>query len=214
MQTLIVALFAVFFGAAICFWGYRVFLVLLPVWGFFAGLWIGLEATQLLFGEGFLATTTGLVAGFLFGLVLAVLSYLFYFIGVALVAAGIGAALGAGVMSAFFGLDSGFLVGLVTVTSALVVLVLVLLGNLQKYVIIVLTALAGGNLMVLSLLLLLGQVSVDALQSAGNSVQLVLGAPPAWTIIWLAIAIMGVIAQVRLHRNYKYDRRMYVGGWS
>lgn len=38
LSTLFVVLFAVVLGLAFCFAGYRVFLVMLPIWGFFAGL--------------------------------------------------------------------------------------------------------------------------------------------------------------------------------
>ncbi len=86
LSVLFVALFALIVGLAFCFAGYRVFLVMLPIWGFFAGFWLGAEVTTLLFGSGFLATTTGWVIGFVVGLLGAVLSYLLYFLGVALLA--------------------------------------------------------------------------------------------------------------------------------
>ena len=103
-------------GLAFCFLGYRVFLVMLPIWGFFAGFWLGAEAVALLLGTGFLATVTGWVAGAALGLVGAVLSYVFYLAGVAIVAAGVGAALGAGLMSAI-----GFETGLLTTLAWLAV---------------------------------------------------------------------------------------------
>ncbi|RMF03435.1 MAG: hypothetical protein D6768_05895 [Chloroflexi bacterium] len=96
LSLLFAALFALVLGLAFTFAGYRVFLVMLPIWGFFAGFWLGAEATTLIFGAGFLATTTGWVIGFILGLLGAVLSYMFYALGVALVAAGFGWALGAG----------------------------------------------------------------------------------------------------------------------
>ncbi|NIV36351.1 MAG: hypothetical protein GWN58_44985, partial [Anaerolineae bacterium] len=80
------ALFAVLLGAAILLAGYRFFLVMLPIWGFFGGLWLGAYAVTLIFGTGFLATTTGLVVGFVVGIITAVLSYLFYMVGVLIIA--------------------------------------------------------------------------------------------------------------------------------
>ena len=41
------------FGLLLAFFGYRLFLVLLPIWGFFFGLWLGADTMQVLFGEGF-----------------------------------------------------------------------------------------------------------------------------------------------------------------
>ena len=45
-------------GLAFCFLGYRIFLVLLPVWGFFAGFWLGVQTIALILG-----TVAGALAG-------------------------------------------------------------------------------------------------------------------------------------------------------
>ena len=62
--TITLALLAALLGAAFLLAGYRFFLVMLPIWGFFGGFWIGAYAISLILGGGFLATTTGLVVGF------------------------------------------------------------------------------------------------------------------------------------------------------
>jgi hypothetical protein len=41
-------LFALFLGLVFCFAGYRVFLVMLPIWGFFAGFWLALAGAGLI----------------------------------------------------------------------------------------------------------------------------------------------------------------------
>ncbi|NIV40024.1 MAG: hypothetical protein GWN58_64665, partial [Anaerolineae bacterium] len=79
-------LIALFLGLIICFSGYRLFLMLLPIWGFFFGFALGAETLQLLFGAGFLANITGWVVGFIVGAIFAVLSYLFYAFAVAVIA--------------------------------------------------------------------------------------------------------------------------------
>ena len=113
LSILFVSLFALILGLAFCFAGYRVFLVMLPIWGFFAGFWLGAEATTLLFGVGLLATTTSWVIGFVVGLLGAVLSYLFFIIGVALVAGGFGWALGGALMMSALGTLGEWLVRLI-----------------------------------------------------------------------------------------------------
>ncbi len=50
------ALIAYLFGLAMTFAGYKFFLILLPVWGFFFGFFLGAQSMQALFGTGFLAT--------------------------------------------------------------------------------------------------------------------------------------------------------------
>ena len=80
----VAAVIALFFGAVVAFAGYRFFLVLLPIWGFFFGFGLGAQTIQALFGEGFLSTITSWAVGFGVAVVFAGLSYLFYFIGVGL----------------------------------------------------------------------------------------------------------------------------------
>ena len=83
---LCMGLIALLVGLAVCFNGYRWFLILLPIWGFFFGFGLGAQTLQAILGVGFVATVTSWVLGFLVGLVFAVLSYLFWIVGGAAVA--------------------------------------------------------------------------------------------------------------------------------
>ncbi len=213
LSTLFVTLFAVVLGLAFCFAGYRVFLVMLPIWGFFAGLWLGAMATSLIFGGGFLATTTGLVIGFVLGIVFALLSYLFYILGVALVAASFGAAIGTGLM-ALIGFDGGFFVGVVALVVAVMMAILTLVLNLQKYVIIFMTSVGGANAIVLAGLLLFGRVSLEAVRVAGNAIGPVLQDSWFWAIIWLVLTVAGIVVQIRANRSYTFSREQYAEGWG
>ncbi|HXV99986.1 MAG TPA: DUF4203 domain-containing protein [Anaerolineae bacterium] len=213
LSVLFVALFALIVGLAFCFAGYRVFLVMLPIWGFFAGFWLGAEATSLLLGTGFLATTTGWVIGFVVGLLGAVLSYLFYMLGVGLLAAAFGWAMGAGLMSAL-GFDPGLLTTLVGIIAALVMAALVVLLNIQKYVIIAITAIGGANAIVLAGLLLFGRVSLEGLRGAGNAIVPILQDSWFWLVIWLVLAAAGLVVQIMLNRTYVFDREQYQEGWG
>ena len=58
LVLLCVGLVGLLFATAVTFGGYRLFLVLLPIWGFFFGFGLGAQTVQALFGDGFLATTT------------------------------------------------------------------------------------------------------------------------------------------------------------
>jgi hypothetical protein len=193
--------------------GYRFFLVMLPIWGFFGGLWLGAYAVTLILGTGFLATTTGLVVGFVVGIIGAVLSYLFYTVGVVIIAAAFGGAVGSGIMSAI-GFDPGLLLAIVTVISALVAAGLTLLLNLQKYVLIVLTAMAGAVLVVLAGMLAFGQITPAELQSGANLIQPIFQGSWFWGIVWLVLTAMGVVVQLNANRTYAFTREMYVEGWG
>jgi hypothetical protein len=212
IATITLALFAALFGAALCLAGYRFFLVMLPIWGFFGGLWVGAYSVTLIFGTGFLSTTTGLVVGFVVGIIGAVLSYLFYLVGVVIIAASFGGAVGSGIMSAL-GFDPGLIMAIVTLVSAVIAVGLTLLLNLQKYVLIVLTAMAGALLFVLAGTLIFGQVSLADLQAGGNFVRPIFQGSWFWGIVWLALTAVGVVVQIQANRTYVFTKEMYVEGW-
>ena len=207
------ALIAIALGVAFCIWGYRLFLVMLPIWGFFAGFWVGAQAIALLFGDGFLATLLGWGAGFFGGLLFAVLSYLFYMVGVAVIAAGFGAALASGLLSAF-GLGDGFLGTIIIVAVAVILALLVLIFNVQKYVIIAITSLGGANLVVAGVLLFLGRITLESLAEAGSTIRPIVQDSWLWLIVWLVIAGVGIVGQLRTSRDFVFNKERYAEGWG
>jgi hypothetical protein len=191
---------ALFFGFVLAFSGYRFFMFLLPVWGFFAGFGVGAQTIQALFGEGFLSTATSWVVGFVVAVIFAVLSYLFYFCAVALIGGSLGYALGVGLMEAI-GLDFGFIVWLVGIVAAIVIGVLVLVLNIQKWVIIVATALLGAGVIVGTFLFLFG--GLPSAQLVQNPVRHVLQTSPFWLIVFLMVAVLGGVAQYQMTRRWE-----------
>lgn len=213
LSAIIGGLILLLIGLAFTFFGYRLFLVMLPIWGFFAGFWLGANALMLLFGDGFLATTTGWIVGFVVGLLVALFSYLFYFLGVAIVAGIIGYGLGAGLMG-LFGLTGGLLVFIVGLIFALLVIVLVLALNIQKYVIIVLTALGGGVASMVSVLVMLNQLSLQTLHESGNALQAMANVSQLWVLLALALGIVGIVWQSKSNRTYEFKKEYYVQSWG
>jgi hypothetical protein len=212
LTTITLALLAVLLGAAFLLAGYRFFLVMLPIWGFFGGFWLGAYSVALILSGGFLATATSLVVGFVVGIAGAVLAYLFFMVGVVIVAAAFGGALGSGIMGAL-GFDFGLIMAIVTLISAVIAVGLTLLLNLQKYVIIVFTAIAGAILVAFAGMLAFGQITVAELQAGGNLVRPVFQGSWFWSIAWLVLTIVGVVVQIRANRTYAFDKEMYVEGW-
>ena len=208
-QSLLLSLLMVGIGVVLLLWGYRAFLVMLPIFGFFAGLWLGAHTISVLFGAGFLADVTGLVTGFIIGLVFALLSYLFYGVGIALVAGAIGYGLGVGLMDAI-GLDFWLIAVPVGIVLAILAIVLTFRFNLQKYVIIGLTAIAGANALALAALLLFGGATPESVRGAANGIQPVVSSGTIWMLIWLVLAIGGVAYQVMTNRVYQFHGDEYV----
>ena len=180
-ETLCVSILALLLGLAALFAGYRFFLLLLPIWGFFAGFFLAVSAVTILFGDGFLATVLAWVVGFIVGLIFSLLSYLFYIAGVAILAGSVGYALGAGLMYAIFD-DPAVLAFVVGLVAAILVALATLLLNLQKWVIIAITAVGGASGLFLSAMLLFNVVELSDLGS--NPVQAVLNDSWFWFLIW------------------------------
>jgi hypothetical protein len=64
--------------------GARLAKTLLPLFGFFAGIMVGFTGVQAVFGTGVLSTTMAVFVSFVVGLLLALLSYLFFDLAVSL----------------------------------------------------------------------------------------------------------------------------------
>jgi hypothetical protein len=201
-QTVCVGILALFLGVAMLFAGFRLILILLPIWGFFAGFFMGATAMTWLIGDGFLATVAGWGVGFILGLIFAILSYLFYLAGVAIIAGSIGYTLGSGLV--FLLSDDltvlAFIVGLV---AAVIVAIITLALNLQNWVIIALTALGGATALFLSILLLFNRIELSQLGT--NPVRAILDDSPFWFILWLLIAAAGFAAQWASTRDYEFE---------
>jgi hypothetical protein len=193
---------ALLLGLAVCFAGYRFFIALLPIWGFFFGFGLGAQTLQALFGIGFLATITSWVIGFVVGALFAVLSYLFFVVGVALLAGSLGYALGVGFMN-LIGIQMGFLSWLVGIVLAIVVIGVTLFFNIQKYVIIVATAVDGAALIIGTLLF--GAAGLSLARLFTDPVRVALENSPLWTIFFLVLAGAGIVVQIMSTRYIELE---------
>ena len=205
---------ALLFGSVLLLAGYRFFLFLLPILGFVFGFGLGAQAVQAIFGDAFLSTVTSWVVGFGVALVFAVLSYLFYFAAVAIVGGALGYALAVGLLQAI-GLNFGFVVWLVGLVAAVVVGVGVLVLNVQKWVVILATAILGSGVIVGCFLFLFGGPAAQVLQ---NPVRVALQASPWWTLAFVILAVVGIVGQFQTTKQFEvaaYDRSAeLVGGES
>jgi hypothetical protein len=200
LGTIMGAALLLLLGSLIAFGGYRLFLILLPIYGFFFGLSFGAHSVQALFGDGFLSTTTSWVVGFFVGLLFALLSYLFWAFAVALMAGSLGYALVAG----FFGLfdaDLTVLVWIVGVAVGIVFAIAALALNLQKAIVIVATSLLGAWSIIGTFLFLFTSATPETI--ADDGVKIVLEDHPLWFIIFAVVAALGMAFQFQANRNYE-----------
>jgi hypothetical protein len=194
-------LIALGFGLVILCGGYRLFMLLLPIWGFLFGFIFGVQAIQALFGSGFLLNITSWIVGFVLGAGFALLAYLSWAVGVALVAGGLGYALGAGFMN-LIGIDLNLLVWLIGIAVGIAVAIVTFRFNLQKYIIIVASALAGAGSIVMTLFF--GAYGSSVAQLLENPVRHVLQQSPLWVLFYLVVAAGGIAVQVATTRDVEY----------
>ena len=192
IETLLFVLLLVILGLALCFMGYSLFRVLLPIWGFIAGLIFGVQALDSLVGGGFLSVSLGLVIGFFIGLLLAAIAYWVYAFAIVLFGAALGYVLGAGLML-LIGLDYGFITVLVGLFSAVLMAMLFVKGRMPKFLVMLLTAMGGSMVMITGLFVLVGKVPTAGL-SVFLTRYMVYGSW-FWLIVWAIVAGLGMAFQ-------------------
>ena len=196
------ALIGLGFGAAMIFGGYRLFLVLLPIWGFFFGFGLGAQTIQVIFGEALLASVTSWVVGFLVGLVFAFLSYMFYLFAVAVLSFSFGYGLTVGVWTAI-GLDPGLISWILGIIVGVVIAAAVLGLNIQKYAVIFITAVAGTGVTIFTILAVVyGPLVTNLLE---NPVKLALDNSFLWVLFGLVVAGAGIVIQLRDTRDWEIE---------
>jgi hypothetical protein len=205
-ELMCMTLIGLLFGLAVAFGGYRLFLILLPIWGFFFGFGLGAQTLQAIFGVGFLATISSWILGFIVGAIFAILSYLFYIFAVALLSGSFGYSLAVGILTAI-GLNFGLIVWLIGIVAGIALAVIVLAFNIQKYAIIVITALAGTGAIIFTLLASVGGLRPAEL--AGSPVLSAIQDSFLWLVFFVVVAGAGIVIQLRANQAYEieaYDR--------
>lgn len=202
-ELLCMALIALFFGLVVAFAGYKLFLVLLPIWGFFAGFFLGAQTIAFLFDDGkFLATAAAVVVGFVVGAIFAILSYLFYIAAVALIGYWAGYAATVAIFG-WIGMDPGFLIWLIGVVVGVVVAGVVLRFNLAKIAIIIITSVGGTGLVIYTLLAVFrGVAYVNLLE---NPVKFALDNSFWWLIFFLVMGILGIVGQIQANKDFEIE---------
>jgi hypothetical protein len=176
-------------GLLACFAGFRVFRVVLAIYGFIIG---ALLASSFMGSEQTVWMVVAWIGG---GVIGALILLVAYFAGVALLGAGLGAA-AAHMIWAAFGAEPGILVVILfSIAGALGALAL------QRYVIIIATAFGGAQTALIGAAALMGDST--AVQAATSTVYRVYPLDPIPNTYWdagisLALGIAGVIVQLAI----------------
>ena len=195
-----VALITAAIGLIALFFGYRIFKLLLPLLGFFVGLVVGAQVVASIFGEGFLASVIGIVAGLVVGLLFGALAYVWWWLGVILVFAGMGYALGYAILPAF-GLDADLISVLIGLAVAAVFAIGAIVLRMPKLVVIGVTALWGSGASIAAWLVLTNEIEPE--QLGYGAVSAVVAHSAFWLIVYLAVAVIGMAFQLASTREYE-----------
>ena len=178
------AILLVLSGALSCFAGYRLFKIILGIYGFIAG---ALFASSMMG----VTNTTGMIVGAVVGgLAGAVLMMLAYFVGTAIIGAGLGALIahaGWGYVRA--GDPPATAVVVLAIAGAIAAMFL------RRYVIIVATAFAGADMVIMGGLAVAGERSAAAKAASATDVWILYPTSPAPGQAWVPIAwvLLGLI---------------------
>ena len=193
-------LIALAFGTLMIFGGYRLFLILLPIWGFFFGFGLGAQTLTYLFGYGFLSTVTSWVVGFFVGALFALLSYLFYAFAVALLSGSLGYGLMVGILTAI-GFNPGLITWVLGIIAGGALALVVLYFNIQKYAVIVITAITGTSVIIFTLMTTIGDAQYSDLLNA--PLRYALQGSFWWWLFLFVVAGAGIYVQIRDTRKYE-----------
>lgn len=198
IEGIIIGLFAILIGAAICFAGYKWFIILLPIWGFLAGFVFGSNAIYYIAGNehGFFATSLAIMVGVIVGVLFAALSYLYYYFAVILLGGALGYVLGIGFMD-WLNID-GILAFIVGVAVAAVFAFGFIVLAMPAVLVIWGTAVSGATAVVGGAVILLGRAPLDSLN--GGTIGAAIAEtefPWLWIVLGIALAVAGAFAQIR-----------------
>jgi hypothetical protein len=201
-QIVFSSLLIILLGLALCFAGYRFFVILVTIWGFVAGFHFGASILTNWFGQGFLTTVIGWVIGLLVGIFAAAIAYLFYEAAVILLAGFVGYEIGVGIMT-WIGFQPGFIPFLVGLAVALAMAAVAVMLRFPKVLIIILTALAGAGAILAGFFLAFGRISLADLQF--GTIGAIVRDDWIWGLLYVALAAVGMLIQWGTTEHYVHD---------
>ena len=191
-MDLLAAIILIAVGAAALFVGFRLWLILLPIFGFFVGFVVGAELISTWLGDGFLQNVLGIVVGAVVAVLFAFLAIFWWWAGVVLVLAGFGFAIGYGLLPAI-GMDAEVLSWVIGLTIAAIFVVAAVVLRLPRALVIVASSLWGSGAVLAGVLVILNRIDVEEL--GFGAVNQAIGESFFWFIAWLALAVVGMAAQ-------------------
>lgn len=201
-MTILFALLTIVVGLALVFEGYRLARFFIPLLGFLTGLSFGGAIIAGTSSTPFLRTLLGIFLGIAMGLVFAALAYFSYYLAVIVLAAGLGYWAGSGFIL-LLGFRPGILSALAGIAVGIVVGVLAVLARAPKYVLVILTSIAGAVSTIGGVMLLFGQIPLEVFNY--HTARVALSNSFLWSLMAIALFIVGLVTQIRSASTYEFE---------
>jgi len=195
--SFILALLSLIFGVLNCFFGYRIFKILLGIWGFMLGALIAGFVAYILNAPLFLV----ILAALLGGIIGAVLMVAFYLVGVLVIGAVLGALLGYVLGITLGGTYPAILVVLAVIGGVLAVI-------FQKLMIILATSFSGSWGIVAGIFSFFGWPlnPIDVFRDPW----IIRNAPVRYYIMllcWVVLGLVGILVQYKVTARKKLEKQ-------
>jgi hypothetical protein len=200
---LIISLLLLMVGAASALLGFQLFRVLLPLVGLVAGTVIGFTGFQGVFGSGAVSTTVAVFVAIAVGILMAVLSYLFFGVAVTVFYGLVGAS-ALSFLGIALGLNqNGFVVFLLGLAGFIMAASYAMSTPSNESLIIAMTSLVGVALVLAGVFLVVGEVTLNELSEQGvvSSVLRVVDQSFLWLFVWLGGSLVAMQLQARTLTN-------------
>lgn len=207
----LLAISLIIIGVVVGLLGYQLFRLLLPIAGLVAGSIIGFTGVQGLFGTGVTATTIAVIVAVVFGLVMALLSYLFFDIALAVFLGVLFAS-----VFALFGValglqENGFVVALLSIAGFIIGLLMVSSVVTSVNAVVTVSGLLGAGYILAGVFLLAGGIEAQQLLDSGvlKSLAEEVGSSFFWVLIWIGGGVAFRYFQMATLRYEVYPELMY-----
>jgi hypothetical protein len=188
LEGILIGLLAIGIGLAWAFYGLKLFAILLPIWAFFFGLVAGAQWGQDIFGQsGIFTTVLSWGIGLVFGIVLAAISFFWYYAAIVILAGAAGYFLGVGFFE-YLGLGTGVIVVIIGLIVGAIFAIGAFALGVPVLLVMILSAFSGAAAVVNGVFILLGQIKLETLDSGvfGSLLHNGLLATVAWLVVGAA----------------------------
>jgi hypothetical protein len=196
-------------GAILALMGMKIFKVVLPIFGFIAGLMVGFSGVQAIFGKGAVSLAIAIIVAVIVGVVMALLSFFFFNIAVAILVAIMFANMMIYLAIALGLSHDGFITLLMGFAGAILGLALAIMYPLSGSLVLVLTSFYGVLMIFGGIMLAAGHVSLDDLHNQGIlfSVSDTVNYPFLWFLAWIGASFVAMRAQVAAIKSDFMDNK-------